>query len=149
MRAWVPSRECPPTPGLLPLLQSLIYQANGSNAKPMAPTCAESADTPCPPLLLRPVRQDRFLRGVEIRRSVKRFPRGLIFKAHRLLYHSTLGLREVKKVEIQGPGLKASISPPSYHANPYVGAFQIRSWSHWFVLGAILWAFIAKNGQGL
>jgi hypothetical protein len=31
------------------------------------------------------------------------------------------------------------------HANPYVGAFQVRSWSHWFVLGAILWVFIAKN----
>ena len=31
------------------------------------------------------------------------------------------------------------------HANPYVGAFQVRSWSHWFVLGAILGAFIAKN----
>ena len=31
------------------------------------------------------------------------------------------------------------------HARPFVGAFQVRSWSHWFVLGAILWAFIAKN----
>ena len=31
------------------------------------------------------------------------------------------------------------------HARPYVGAFQVRSWSHWFVLGAILWVFIAKN----
>ena len=30
------------------------------------------------------------------------------------------------------------------HARPFVGAFQVRSWSHWFVLGAILWAFIAK-----
>ena len=36
--------------GLLPLLKSspppgcLIYQANGSNAKPMAPMCAESSD---------------------------------------------------------------------------------------------------------
>ena len=31
------------------------------------------------------------------------------------------------------------------HARPFVGAFQVRFWSHWFVLGAILWAFIAKN----
>ena len=28
---------------------------------------------------------------------VKRFPGGLVFKAHRLLYHSTLGLRVIKK----------------------------------------------------
>jgi len=28
---------------------------------------------------------------------VKRFRSGLVFKAHRLLYHSTLGLRVIKK----------------------------------------------------
>jgi len=28
---------------------------------------------------------------------VKRFRGGLVFKAHRLLYHPTLGLREIKK----------------------------------------------------
>ena len=28
---------------------------------------------------------------------MKRFRRGLVFKAHRLLYHSTLGLRVIKK----------------------------------------------------
>ena len=27
--------------------ETLIYQANGSNAKPMAPTCAESAECVC------------------------------------------------------------------------------------------------------
>jgi len=32
-----------------------------------------------------------------LRRNVKRFRGGLVFKAHRLLYHSTLGLREIKK----------------------------------------------------
>ena len=31
------------------------------------------------------------------------------------------------------------------HARPFVGAFQVRSWGHWFVIGAILWALIAKN----
>ena len=31
-------------------------------------------------------------------RNVQRFRGGLVFKAHRLLYHSTLGLRVVKKV---------------------------------------------------
>ena len=30
-------------------------------------------------------------------RKVVRFRGGLVFKAHRLLYHSTLGLRKIKK----------------------------------------------------
>jgi len=34
---------------------------------------------------------------VVIRRNVKRFRGGLVFEAHRLLYHSTLGLRVMKK----------------------------------------------------
>ena len=33
----------------------------------------------------------------QLRRNVKRFRGGLVFKAHRLLYHSTLGLRIIKK----------------------------------------------------
>ena len=32
-----------------------------------------------------------------------------------------------------------------HHARPFVGASQVRSWSRWCGLGAILWAFIAKN----
>ena len=32
-----------------------------------------------------------------LRRNVKRFRGGLVFKAHRLLCHSTLGLRVIKK----------------------------------------------------
>ena len=32
-----------------------------------------------------------------LRRNVKRFRGGLVFKADRLLYHSTLGLRVIKK----------------------------------------------------
>ena len=31
------------------------------------------------------------------------------------------------------------------HKRPYVGASHARSWSPLLVLGAILWAFIAKN----
>jgi len=31
--------------------------------------------------------------GTEARRNVKRFRGGLVFKAHRRLYHSTVGLR--------------------------------------------------------
>jgi len=34
-----------------------------------------------------------------LRRNVKRFRGGLVLKAHRLLYHSTLGLRVIKKKE--------------------------------------------------
>ena len=30
------------------------------------------------------------------------------------------------------------------HKGPYVGVSRVRSWSRVFVLGAILWAFIAK-----
>ena len=38
-------------------------------------------------------------------RNVKRFQGGLVFKAHRLLYHSTLGLRVIKKKnKIRGAG---------------------------------------------
>ena len=65
---------------------------------------------------------------------------------------------------VQGPGLKrplqrfarirphvainlspSTLRPPSHHAGPFVGASQVRSWSHWCVIGAILWAFIAKS----
>ena len=35
--------------------------------------------------------------GVLLRRNVKRFRGGLVFKAHRLVYHSTLGWRIIKK----------------------------------------------------
>jgi len=36
-------------------------------------------------------------------RNVKRFPGGLVFKAHRLLYHSTLGLRVIKEKKKKWP----------------------------------------------
>jgi len=35
--------------------------------------------------------------GELLRRNVNRFRGGLVFKAHRLVYHSTLGLRVIKK----------------------------------------------------
>ena len=34
-------------------------------------------------------------------RNVKRFRGGLVFKAHRLFYHSTLGLRVIKKKKVE------------------------------------------------
>jgi len=39
-------------------------------------------------------------------RNVKRFRGGLVLKAHRLLYHSTLGSRVIKKKKVQGFGLR-------------------------------------------
>jgi len=36
-----------------------------------------------------------------LRRNVKRFRGGLVFEAHRLLYHSTLGLRVIKKKKVE------------------------------------------------
>jgi len=40
-------------------------------------------------------------------RNVQRFRGGLVFKAHRLLYHSTLGSRVIKK--------KKKTGPPNHH----------------------------------
>ena len=39
--------------------------------------------------------------GILLCRIVKRFRGGLVFKAHRLLYHSTLGLRVIKQKKKQ------------------------------------------------
>ena len=38
-------------------------------------------------------------------RNVERFRGWLAFKAHRLLYHPTLGLRVIKKKKVEGAGL--------------------------------------------
>ena len=43
------------------------------------------------------VEDARWIEEQLLRRNVKRFRGGLVFKAHRLLYHSTLGLRVTKK----------------------------------------------------
>jgi len=46
--------------------------------------------------------------------DVQRFPAGLVFKAHRLLYHSTRGSRVIKKKEkssgVQRRGIDARSS---------------------------------------
>ena len=38
-----------------------------------------------------------------LRRNAKRFPGGLVFKAHRLVYHSTVGWRVIKKKKAPTP----------------------------------------------
>ena len=50
------------------------------------------------------VEREKFLRENKAKvlyRNVKRFRGGLVFKAHRLVYHSTLGLRVIKKEKKQ------------------------------------------------
>ena len=57
---------------------------------------AAALDSTCP-------RESRFIEDVHLiqeqvlRRNVKRFRGGLVFKAHRLGYHSTLRWRVIKK----------------------------------------------------
>ena len=43
------------------------------------------------------------------RRNVKRFRGGLVFKAHRLLHHSTLGLRVINNKEEKSRGLSSTV----------------------------------------
>ena len=53
-----------------------------------------------------------------LRMNVKRFRSGLVFKAHRLLFHSTLGLRVIKKKKTRAPQPPASVPrgpPPLRH----------------------------------
>ena len=92
------------------------------------------------------------IRGVEqlLRRNVKRFRGGLVFEAHRLLYHSTLGLRVIKKKQkIRGvltsttcgfggskrPPDKASVASCAPHTADYEGTPPIE-FSHNGVAGA-------------
>ena len=58
----------------------------------------------------------------------------------RALFEISVGCNDV--IALQGMSYTSSRGS---HKRPYVGVSQVRSWSHWFVLGAILWAFIAKN----
>ena len=43
---------------------------------------------------------------------MKRFRGGLVFKAHRLLYHSTLGLSVIKKKKTVGPVVIVGVDRP-------------------------------------
>jgi len=52
---------------------------------------------------------------------VKRFRGGLVFKAHRLLYHSTLGSRVIKKKKKFVPA-----AHDRYRSSQYHGALPIR-----------------------
>ena len=64
-------------------------------------------------------------------RNVQRFRGGLVFKAHILLYHSTLGLRAMKKQKNQFADARGSLHgrghPEGYHLAP-VRAHLPRDW---------------------
>ena len=53
-----------------------------------------------------------------IRRNVKRLRGGLVFKAHRLVYHSTLGWRVIKRIRSPNVG--------SVHAQPHVSGAYVQ-----------------------
>jgi len=61
--------------------------------------------------------------------NVQRFRGGLVFKAHRLVYHSTLGLRVIKKKKAcQGSGTKSTTwSSSSRQTTPSsrLGAYEL------------------------
>ena len=71
------------------------------------------------------------------------FEAGSYLRLIDFVYHSTLELRVLKKKKQDSPWL--SLRNFLGHARPFVGASQGRSWNHWVVLGALLWAFIAKT----
>ena len=81
-------------------------------------------------------------------RNVQRFRGELVFKAHRLLYHSTLGLRVTKKKEktrfsfakhpgVQGSGFR--VQGPEFRVQGSGVGFQ-RSW-----FGVLDLGFMAKG----
>ena len=50
-----------------------------------------------------------------LRRNVNRFRGGLVFKAHRLVYHSTLDLRVIKKKKkVRGRAVFRDAAPPFF-----------------------------------
>ena len=55
-----------------------------------------------------------------VRRNVKRFRGGLVFKAHRLLYHSTLGWRVIKRERELGAGEESERAAPRDRAKFYM-----------------------------
>ena len=71
---------------------------------------------PCTQLARHDMGQRGGLGGLEeqlLRRNVKRFRGGLVFKAHRLLYHSTLGLRVIKKKRRRSGRLTTLVGCPA------------------------------------
>jgi len=53
-------------------------------------------------------------------RNVQRFRGGLVFKAHRLLYHSTLGLRVIKKKKTHGQAPQTGPGTPRVRSRAFL-----------------------------
>jgi len=66
---------------------------------------------------------------VKAHRLVQRFQGGLVFKAHRLLYHSTLGARVIKKKKKRRWGMSAHQTSSGGGMQDYRGASPIRNTS--------------------
>ena len=62
-----------------------------------------------------------------MRRNVKRFRGGLVFKAHRLLHHSTLGSRVITKRKKYALTVAAPARKISDHFEPSLDALSLRS----------------------
>jgi hypothetical protein len=59
---------------------------------------------------------------------VQRFRGGLVFKAHRLLYHSTLDLREIKKKEkFNSPSPEGLPSPATFHLSEALASDRLEA----------------------
>ena len=58
---------------------------------------------------------------------MKRFQGGLVFKAHRLLYHSTLGSRVIEKEKMPDLGVQdASMSPVARESEFFIDNLLVR-----------------------
>jgi len=79
-------------------LEHLLLSRNPSQS-PSAENGQSHGRIPDVTVLVCPKSLDSRQRYCEqlLRRNVKRLRGGLVFKAHRLLYHSTLGLRVIQK----------------------------------------------------
>ena len=72
-------QEPPGDPGHHPVLpppdteEPLLYQANGSNAKPMAPTCVESSDRPSHTLFLLSARVTHYFSFLYVSHTIYPF----------------------------------------------------------------------------
>jgi len=59
--------------------------------------------------------------------TMQRFRGGLVFKAHRLVYHSTLGLRVIKKHHAEQRGRRVVVHRPREPCRLYRGTSLIRN----------------------
>jgi len=78
---------------LLVRIHSIIVKTRWTGLAPWESACPRE----CTVLLSRTMTAELSIEKL-LHRSMQRFRGGLVFKAHRLLYHSTLGLRIIQKI---------------------------------------------------